>query len=188
MTRRKIPDSPAYHLVAHVWEHEQKAMSAYSKQRVNRAMSDAISLAIVGGLRFAINDFARISTDFGGCRWQHAEFSYSVAVKERNMSAVLSIEAWLNRKPFIVDHLERWQGGKMRLAVDSRFIWLGYRVTVTSFAADNSYVVACTYRENTTNSYRPAKVKRRFKITIADIQADRKARKEFAKKQTENAP
>jgi hypothetical protein len=51
-------------------------------------------------------------------------------------------------------------------------------VTVTSFAADGSYLVACRYKESG-NSYQ-RQVEKKYKITRADIRAARWAGRQAA--------
>ena len=54
------------------------------------------------------------------------------------------------------------------------FPWRRHQVTVTSFAADGKHLTACAYTDGTDR-----KVSKRFRITVADIRADRKQRKDL---------
>ena len=187
-----MSQSPAYTLMAHVWEHSQEA-TGHSWERLNHAMHDALRLAINAGLTFSLDDFGTIMADFSGSRWildGGGEWCYSMAVRTGNLSAAKAFEHWKGRKPFVADYVrysasqdrgKHGVGGRQRerLAVRFRFPWKGHQAEVTSFSKDGTYLTACTYHPRKEGGYGRT-VAKRFRITIADIQADRKERKERA--------
>ena len=136
----------------------------------NAAMHKALWLAVEGGMRFEKDDFLTLSERFKMGRWAtssmgYGEDYYALAVAVRNISACRAIEAWKNRKPFIVQArtpspcgVARVWSGRGRLAVGSKFMWQAWRVTVTSFndAADS---LTAVYREDD-----PHKLTKRFRI------------------------
>ena len=162
----KKTDSPAIQLLRLLWRHEGHQMG-HSWERINATMRNGLGLAIRSGLEFARGDFAVISDAFNPGCWLNGERMYSVACLGEhgpNRSAAISFERWKGRKPFILDG--------HRLAVGSKFDWYDDRVTVTSFADDSSYLVACSYKyteSNTGDTYARRKVAHRYKIAIADL-------------------
>jgi len=177
--------SPAYQLLSHVWKHSLAA-TGHSWERLNNSMRGAMQLAINAGLRFDRDDFAKIYEEFRGGYWfgeTGGEGFYSLAVQTGNLSAAQAFESRNGRQPSIADDVDpgcncsyahltgiRKRG---RLAVGFVFPWRGHRVKVTSFAVDGTYLTACAYTDGTER-----KVSKRFRITVADIQADRKQRKQ----------
>ncbi len=182
-----MKQSPAYKLLALVWENTPPG----SWDRVNHAMRAAMKLAILAGLRFDQADFGVVCCVFRGGYWYRSEDWYAMAVAAGNIAAAHALESYLERKPFIADDVDPGQNEtyahstgtrkRGRLAVGLRFPWKGFRVTVTSFADDGTYLTACVY-----SAWKPdesRKVEKRFRITVADIQADRKERKDWAAKE-----
>lgn len=180
----KKKHAPAYQLIAHVWEHCPYHGDSWN--RLNTAMQHALHLAIDAGLTFDKNDFDKMLKDFRGGRWFGAddgEWFYVEAVVASNTSAAQAYEHYRGRKPFIADGVTPARYGSVaqerkreRLAEGFRFNWKGKVVTVTSFAKDGSYLTACSYKTPPEGSYKH-EVAKRYRITVADIQADRKERK-----------
>lgn len=198
MSKKK--ESPALHLMLFTY-HECCRAAPFSFDRKNSALRAALSLAVCGGLRFDLGDFETIEERCKGHHWMTrdghmlGEGFYAGAVAEDNMSACLSFEAWKDRAPVIADDCQaagyyRWAHAsprarqRARLAVGSRLVWNGERVIVTSFAEDGSHVVACSYKPCPDNRT----ILHRYKITRADIIAERKRRKAETKgKEARNA-
>jgi hypothetical protein len=123
-----------------------------SDQRRHHATRSALNNAICGGMRFDPDDFNNLSKSIGigaftgNERANDIDGFYSLACgKERasaNPSAVAALEKFLGREPFI------WAEDRTpaRLHVGSQFKWKGERVTVTSFAADQKSLTACSYK------------------------------------------
>lgn len=183
---RRPEQSAVLDLLDTVWKHGDRATS-HSWARVNTSMQQALCLAIGSGIKFHPDDFIEIQRRYrfhywgGNGRGGFAEGFYGLAIAEGNLSAAQAFEKWKGRKPFILDGVYGGQGARFahrgghfrqrgRLSVGSVFYWEGQQVTVTSFAADGNYLVACRYAENPTRGYR-SKVEKRFKITHADLRA-----------------
>ena len=181
--RKQEPErSPAWQLLAHVWKHcprpgvDQRG----SWSRLNQSMRAALDLAISSGCEFDVGDFAGLEEAFHFGYWGivdggFAEGFYRLAVAENNLSAAKSFEHWKGRGPFIAGDVGDRQ--RDRLAVGSCFSWQGEEVTVTSFSKCGEYLTACSYKPRTKDAPYSATVLHRYKITTADIQANRKARK-----------
>ncbi len=199
----KADKSPALTLLQQVWDHCCHA-TPFAWERLNHAMSNALSLAIGSGLEFAEDDFKYIASVFrfgywGGVMGQHGlgEGFYSQAILEDNLSACHAFEKWQNRPAFIMDHVYPRGASRQyahnvgcrkrgRVGVGFEFLWKGEQVKVTSFANDGSYLVACTYKKDPIEEkpcescghrdyhYWREKIDRRFKITVEDIRAERK--------------
>jgi hypothetical protein len=136
--RDKKTASPAFVLVAHVWQHSQQA-TGHSWRRLNHAMASAMSLAIAAGLKFEPGDMKSIYDTMRGGYWFPGERMYAEAVKYDNTSACVSYEKMVDRPPFV------FGGG--RLAEGSDLQWDGVGpVRVTSFAKDGQSLIACSYR------------------------------------------
>jgi len=100
---RKPKPSPAYSLMAHVWQCSLEA-TGHSWERLNHAMHDALKLAINAGMIFESDDFGRIMAGFRGGYWildGGGEWCYALAVRTGNLSAARAFEHWKGRKPFI---------------------------------------------------------------------------------------
>lgn len=191
------------HQKGHSWERlnsaMQRALSMAIEHSIGFELGD-FELMSKGPRKDGFNSGMWIGND-GHMR---GEGYYSLACGHRrcgggrtfgpNMSAALSFEAWKNRKPFIF--ADRPSEPRKRLCIGERFHWpLGDdkwgMATVTSFAEDGRSLIACTYGEEAKEdspcsvcgrspySYRPAKIARRFIITIADLRAETKRRKEL---------
>ncbi len=185
MAKRK-KTSPAYDLLSLVWEHALTE-TGHSWERLNRSMHGAMNLAIDSGFTFDHDTFARAMAEFRGGYWFYGEGYYSLAVQIDNLSAAQAFESYKDRQPFIADEVStsvncsyahlvatRKRG---RLAIGCTFPWKGYQVKVTSFSDDGTYLTACAYHERKANDY-SNKVKKRFPITVAGIQAERALKRE----------
>ena len=185
--------SEAMILLTHVWKCALR-VKPFSDRRFNASMYDALELAIKAGLKFDIDDCTRIYETFhvgsGYFRGQILSFGdgfYSHAVISRNMSACHAFEHCRERKPFIVnnvDHPSYHVSGifdltrpRDRLAIGSKFVWQGNKVTVTSFD-DKSFekrVICCAYKEQERDergfTKRPLKVEHLYKITHVELKS-----------------
>jgi len=190
----KPGDSAAMRLMDLVWSENAQA-TAFSWERLNHAMASALHLAICNGMEFAagtepssaISDFQTLCNRYRMGRWGgEVERFYAAACITGNLSACHAFEAWKKRPPFIVDgadpgsrhdalHMSstRQRG---RAAVGFRFPWKGETVHVTSFAREGAHLVACSYHQRGPTDYTD-RILHRYKITPADILADRKQRK-----------
>ena len=178
--------SAAMRLVSHVW----RTMGCKSWERINQAMREALSLAISAEMEFGLSDFSQYDERFRFDYWggTPTEGWYTDAVLRGNLSAARSYEQWKGREPFVFDRITdcRYHHGrgnphaKGRLAVNFQFTWQDETFTVTSFAKDGSYLVACTYKPRE-DGYAPDKIASRVKMTVADLRADMKARREARK-------
>ena len=132
--------------------------TGHSWERLNHAMRDALSLAVGSGFEFADGDVAYIMGHYKSGMWigETDEWVYAEAVEVGNMSAIHSYERYKNREPFFGTGV-RFRGSntylhlsstrkKERLAVGVEFMWEGKKHRVTSFASDNTYVNACSYK------------------------------------------
>ena len=189
---KKEKRSTAIQLLDLVYENANQA-TGHSWERINYAMCTALELAIGAGFEFAEGGMAHIFANYKSGYWlgETSEWIYSAAIRNGNMSAIKSFEAARKREPFIADYVTatgyrsnfvhcggRWK--RERLHVGATFPWKGATVTVTSFADDQQSLTACSYKEVASHpgsAYMKDKVDRRFKITRADILAERKARK-----------
>lgn len=171
-----------------VWNNTNESTS-HSWERLNHAMRAALTLAVSSGMKFDIGDFNYILDSYRTHRWigDSHEWVYSLAIGVSNTSATKSYETAVSREPFIADGVEfRCDHGvhgdylsreRERLSVGATFRWKGHKVTVTSFSADQSYLIACSYKDRKEGEY-GNKVAKRFKITRQDIIDDRAERKE----------
>ena len=137
-------------------------------------------LAVRYGLRFDLDDMSRLAAgaNYEPCCYAD-EYDYALACgSERghfSNSAAMSFEAWKDRKPFKIE--EPHTDTPTRIYVGRQFRWQGEYVACTSFSADGSYLTACEYHPRKKGSYKN-KVKRRHKITIADIHTARREAKQ----------
>jgi hypothetical protein len=166
-----------------VWRGANEATS-HSWERLNQSMRAALELGVGSGRTFAPDDFTYILNSYRTGRWigESAEWFYALAIQVSNKSAIDSFERHYRRGPFVADCVRVGGAGgfthggggprqRERLAVGFSFPWKGETVTVTSFAEDSSYLTACAYAGE---KRKPAA---RFRITPADIKADRAERK-----------
>ena len=186
-------DTPVQQLLKLVWTNANSS-TGHSWERLNNALRSTVSLAISSGMEWTENDYALIfEGKYRPSYWLDTEHMYRRACMEANTSAVASIEAYLNRPPFICDDVRypRWpntfahiaSGVKRgRVFIGASFSWKGDQVTVTSFADDQLSFTACSYKPNEDGIGQSRKVKKRYTITRDDIIQDRKARKLAIKK------
>ena len=176
----EIKLSPVLELLRLTWHgiHINKAM--WSWARLNRCMQDALHLAIKAGLVFGLDDFDFISKNFRWGYWAgNGEGYYCHAVSENNISAIKAYEHYRNRKPFIVNNVDqRWLGSftprkRGRLTIGSTCVWLGERITVTSFDDKNKNIIACSYKPQKCDERgyicEPLKVAHIYKLTHKDF-------------------
>lgn len=166
-------------------EHPNLYIRSGSWRKLNAWLQKGLALAIDCGMVFDIEDFRKLRTDFNGSYWLGSceEGWYTQAIQQGNSSFVASYEDCYSRKPFMLDGL--------RVARDRIFDWDGERVACTSFAEDQKSFVACSYEPSL---YRHGdwrewvqpnqKIKRRFTITLDQLKAYNKARKEARKEET----
>jgi hypothetical protein len=183
--------SPAIHLLDIVWNHACKA-TPHAWERLNHAMSSALSVAIGGGLRFDEDDFETIAKQYGFGYWggitskdSLGEVFYTQAVVDGNLSACVAFEKWKGRPPYICDAVETRDSiylhgsfgrQRSRIAERLRFPWKGHMVTVTSMGRE--HFIACVYKQRPErDGYSREKVVKRFTITVDDIRKDRAERK-----------
>lgn len=171
MSRGSVSGSPARQLVQLVWDNTSRD----SWLRLNEVMRDAVGLAISAGLRFAKDDIGHFSKTMRMHYWASAEGLYSAAVPRGNISACQAIEAFKGRTPFMFED--------ERIYVGREFVWQGDAVTCTSIDKDS--LIACSYRNG-----RDGKIKRRYTVTLEEVQAIGKAsraEKKAAKEAKEKA-
>lgn len=161
MEDKEKQNSDAIAVLEKVWQGALR-VKPYSEPRLRAVMHDAMELAIKAGLSFDETDFSALIERFHLGRgyfthcFLHAdEHYYGIAVAVGNISACRSFEKACNRKPFMTDEVKtmtvHYAGHlditrpRSRLSCGCQFIWKGERVTVTSFAKDNSYLTACSY-------------------------------------------
>lgn len=168
---QETKDSPVIALLRHVWRNTNRD----SWLTLNQVTADALTIAIRGDFKFAPDDFvimARPSRDggFDSHRWiSGGERFYAMACgRDRgsaNLSAAIAFETWRGRTSFLIAQPNT--KSRVRLSEAAVFIWsAGERWRVTSFAADQSYLIACKY----TSTYGRQPV-RRIRITHADLKA-----------------
>jgi hypothetical protein len=179
-------ESAAIALLRLLWDNLNQA-TGKSFERLNYAMSLGLQMAIGGGFRFDEKDFAAIEKQFEFNRWGggNPERFYSLACAVGNVSAAKSYETWLDREPIIADGVTQAlscefchvcsERARDRLCVGARFTWHGESVVVTSMSRYPTRAVACSYF---VDDGRRRKVKRRFRITLAAVVADRAKRKQ----------
>ena len=186
-----MPKSKVITLLDLVWSNTNAAVG-HSHERLNHAMRNALELAIGSGFEFAAADVKYIRSNYRSHFWigETDEWIYTLAVKVGNMSAIKSFEKYKDREPFIAAKVEVGSNGdylhlagnrqKERLAVGFNFMFEGRKCTVTSFAKDQSFLTAYSYKKVKCqhSKYFTDKVDKRFKVTRVALLADRADRKE----------
>ncbi len=195
---KKQQQSPAMTLLQLVWAN-MYGLNVFEKSwdRVNWAMQEALTLAIVRGFRFDADDWAAMEPFRPWC-WRDTEYCYSLAVAGGyydnrahgiNMPACLAIEKDLGRKPFLLQ-TDRMGHDKTRtrICVGVQFVWSGPKdkkdsaVKVTSFAKDQQSFIACSYKPVAdAGDYCREKIERRYRITHDDIAAYHQRLRDFLK-------
>lgn len=146
---KEIPRGDAYKAVAHVY----RSSPGRSWNRLNGALSETLSAAIIAHLSVLPEDFSAIYKDFNGGYWMGdgagghlGERFYTLAVKCGHTPACISFEKWAGRPAAlwceIVKTPERLRDG-------SDFTWEGIRVSITSMKSD--HLIACTYKREESN-------------------------------------
>ena len=100
-----------------------------------------------------------------GERWD--EWIHAAGVRTGNDSFVQEFERHFGWTPLIVDRANGRD--RDRLCLNSRFVWNGELVKVTSISSDSA--IACSYSDD-------GKIRKRYTITRESILAERKQRKE----------
>lgn len=184
--------SPVLALVKHVVRHVA-GVGTWSRELRRSAMTGALELAFDSRMHFQLDDFEALADiSWGSGYYTHSfmgkpadeEGWYTKAIETHNRSAAISLEKWANRKPFMFNLF--YSGGihrvtPTRLAVRSEFVWENSRVTVTSFAEDGNSLIACAYHPPLEGGLGKGPVKRRYRLTIADLRADMAARRNAIK-------
>lgn len=195
--KEKVKLSPAVQLIDLVWKESFGRKKVTSWTIFNSALQDALQLAIKAGMDFDKDDFQYINANFSFSYWggndghMLGERYYSLAVLRKNMKAAQSFESWKFRGPFIFDDVKFEYGfnygapkeyAHARLAIGAGFQWNNEQVKVTSFTADGSYLVACSYKEKVKDERGfegTEQVKHQYKITVKDLKAERARRKKI---------
>ena len=106
---------------------ESFAAVQWCRERSSYPKVAALRLAIQYGFRFEKEDIKEL---LGEGLWCGADDLYRVAVGWKNIGAAISIEHYLERKPFIftgvaskIDHGRMKWARKQRIAVGSEFEW-----------------------------------------------------------------
>jgi hypothetical protein len=182
MAQRKKKDSPAFAMIAAVWN-GCCAETCHSWQRINQSMFQAVRLAITSGMKFDVTDFQRMKAEFRLGHWigaDNGERFYNDAIETGNLSAVYAYEEYRARRPFLIRH-ELADETPKRVCVGSRFHWYDKDssiklVTVTSFSGDQESLTAVTYKPRPEGKrcskcgredyqYHRETIDRRFRIT-----------------------
>jgi len=183
--------SPAVQLVGLVYR-KSFAVKKHSWRVDNDCLHTALSLAVGSGMEFYTDDFKYISDNFKFGYWagndghMQGEWFYFKAISEGNTKAAQSFEAWKNRKPFIYDNISHaWKKDfnerkQCRVFVNAKFVWAGEQVKVTSFSENGLHLVACSYHPKK-DQYDSPKIKKRYKITSADLKKARAENKAIKK-------
>ncbi len=174
--------SPAIQLMDLVWEKSFKHVH-FSYRKLNESLQILLKLAISSGFDFERDDFQYIAATYRFGYWggndghMMGEQYYAIAIRDGNMQAVQSFEAWTNRKPFIFRDVKcklfmDTPRKECRLFVRSEFQWKSEKGKVTSFEKDGKHLVACSYKEKAKDDYSREKIKHQYKITNSDLQKE----------------
>lgn len=133
--------SKAFELVEFVYKNERTD----SYVRLNKAMYEAVKLAIISQMKFNKDDFTNMYAEFSGFYWfgvngngkGMGETFYREAVNSGNISACQSYEAFYNFKPFL--DIKGGRLCKWRMYRDKE---RRYRVTGFDFDTKKVYLVA----------------------------------------------
>ncbi len=171
--------------------------TAYTCEKGDRAFRAFWSLLISGGVKFDRNDFKDLHEWAAGHSYLRfyspSESHYELGVQESNMSFLLAYENYVGRKPFITKDIDYdcYRGGAYtchgggktqgRLVIGASFAWEGRRITVTSFKDNVHSLIACEYQpKKAGEDYGPSKIKKRFTISVKDLQKAKKKDKDNA--------
>jgi hypothetical protein len=136
------------------------AATGHSYTRLNGNMGSFVRNFIEIGMEFGPNDFKEMNAQYRGGYWFNEENWYSQAVNVNNIKACQSLEAYLDRPPFLYK-------GK-RLCVGSEFVWEGKRTKITSLQLSSFVAVIHNYEDGTT------KIAKRYTITRDMLKAKEK--------------
>lgn len=149
-------ESPAYHLIRHVYENEGHRMGR-SRERVHHAINSSVQLAIRFGLQFHVDDFVRLSEEFYTAEERDYAIACGIERGHHNITAAQAYEKYKNRKPFMLRSVGYPLSPSItasRVAVGMQFGWYErikdqvklLIATCTSFGEDGTYFTACTYK------------------------------------------
>lgn len=144
MTKIEIPPpGAAYEAVRFIYDKSP----GRSWQRLNGALHDALSAAIIAHLPFGLEDFSLMRERMNGHYWMGnsegstcGERYYSMAVKCGHTPACLAFEYYAGRPAAL--WAEKVKTPE-RLCIGSEFTWEGLTARVTNMKED--YFVACIY-------------------------------------------
>lgn len=128
------------------------AITSHSSWREINTSRFAALKFLVRFVAFEREDFGKILRENKGGYWigeNGAENLYALAIESKNTSAVLSIEAYLGRKPF----WRMYGGKKVRTSLGDQIRVDGRSLKVTSIRDDKGYLNAREYREVKRGSY-----------------------------------
>lgn len=164
----------------------------YTREKANHVWRDFWFLLIKSGFAFEKTDLVSIREYCGessyNTRWYGVdEGHYSIAVRCGNLTFAYALEKLWGRKPFIgigLDYYDCWPRYSKhnspatmgRLVMGTRFNWKEETVSVTSFNDEKHSLIACAYHPDP-KGYTPSKIKKRFKITIADFKQEMSKRR-----------
>lgn len=181
-------NSPAYELLAHVWEHTRGG----SWLVLNQSMHSAMMLAISAGMKFDKNDFSKFRSDFRLGYWLGEDPErnvYADACRVKSTSACIAWENYRKRKPFFL-------GAGNRLHVGSHMPWELIqdgppttipkisRPRVTSIDSDGEGLIACS--TEWVEEKRTTVVRRRIHLTRDEIAELDRAEREKARKERDD--
>lgn len=202
---KKNTNSEPIKLLQLVWLNANRS-TGFSWERLNHAMSEALSLAIGSGMEFYLNDFVYIQKTFRFHYWgttspigTTGEDFYANAIKVNNTSAIQAYEEYAERGPYIMDSVSvggTWycHGGgtrkRSRVFMGCWVSWKGEQRKITSITKD--YIIACAYHPKPEAKrckkcrqyeyvYTRDKIKSRIKITVKNIREHRAAEKAYKK-------
>lgn len=169
--------SSALQLLTIVWESGKKD----TRERINHAMREALSLSIGSGLTFKASDFAHFSDKFRWGYWvtESPEWIYREAIINGNESCWKAFEDFCGREPFFANgvccdyasspylHASSVERKRERLAVGLYFQADGRRWYVTGFDDQSGTVRVAAY-PGTHNRGKPNKLR---KLTHDDLKA-----------------
>lgn len=164
----------------------------WTGEKSNNVWGDFWFLLISAGFAFEKDDLISIRETCSYCTgsrydpyWSGVyEEHYSLAVRCGNLTFAYAYEKLKGRIPFIGIGLEysrycvpdfsnhaTQSKSSGRLVLGTQFSWKGETVKVTIFKDDEHSLIACAYHPDP-EGYTPSKIKRRFKITVADFKQE----------------
>jgi len=157
----------------------------HTPEKADWVWSDFWALLISSGFEFAKTDLKDLREWCEECNYRFwyppGERHYGLSVRDGNISFATAYETLRNHKPFIfsgIDYGQHHRYGivvhrtqpktKGRLVLGAKFLWCGEKVKVTSFKDQRHSLIACAYHPSP-DDYEPAKVKKRFCISVEDL-------------------